>query len=351
MAKKATRTSILTDQKYLGREPEYNGEVLSQSQLIKALNWYNHFKTSDDAKEYIIEYCKNKKLKVAISGHKTNTFGWLARIVNKGGNLDDNTYSKLNSYVAELKNRKVLVKNEDPAEEDVSTSRVGQWLPDFEEAIDNFKNKFDTYVYIRSHNIPQMYVKEISDKYQRLLDELEIARAKSDEQVNEAYRGYSRTDLKALTEFVRSIVDDCAKFLGNVKKERKPRKKKVKSTEALLKYFKYQQHDDKLKLSSDDPSKIIGSSAVYVLNTKYKTLTMFIAKDATGLTVNRTAIDNYDEKQSVTKRVGRKLEDVVKQITEGTKRSRPKVLDAIKADPIRFTDRLNENSLILKVDR
>lgn len=354
MAKKVTRTAISFDQKYLGREPVYDGEVLTQIKLIRALNWYNHFKQLDDSKEYIVEYCKLNKIKINVSTHKSTTHGWLARILTQGGKLPESTQVKFNDYITKLKSMKaaaVEAKAAEPVTEEKEVNRLGIWMPDFEEAIDKYKESFDTYSYIRSHNIPQIYVKQIAERYQGLLEELEIAYAKTNDQVNEAYRGYTRTDLKALRTRVQSIIEDANRYVGNVKKERKPRKKKVKSTEAILKHFKCQQRDDKLKLVSEDPSKIIGATALYALNTKYNTLTVFVAKDATGLSVNRTAITNFDEKQSQTKRVGRKLTEVINAINNGTKRTRPKVLELVKSDAIRFTDRINENTLILKVDK
>ena len=358
MAKKATRTALIMDQKWLGKEPVFDGSVLTQLNLIKALNWYNHFKLLDDSKEYLAEFCKEHKIKIHISSHKITTYGWLARILQRGGKFEDQTMLRFTNYLQDLMKKReearaeaVEAKAAEPEVEEKEVNRLGIWMPDFEEAIDKYKDPFDAYGYIRSHNIPQVYVRQIAERYAGLLEELEIAYVKTDEQVNEAYRGYSRTELKALRTRVQTIIDDANRYVGNVKKERKPRKKKVKSTEAILKYFKYQQRDDKLKLSSEDPSKIIGASAVYVLNTKYNTLTAFIAKDATGLSVNRTSIINFDEKQSQTKRVGRKLEAMVNAILNGTKRSRPKALELVKSDAIRFTDRVNENTLILKVDK
>src|SRR5690606_30992533 len=150
---------------------------------------------------------------------------------------------------------------------------------------------------------------------------------------------------------VKGIVDDCDKFLSNVKKERKPRKKREKSVDSLLKHFKYQQNDTALKLTSEDPAKIIGSTSIYVLNTKYKTLTVFHAKNGETLSINRTAIANYDEKTSRTKRAGRALNKVIDAINNGTKKSRIKVIDTIKTDDAKFTDRLNDSCIILKVDK
>jgi len=340
--------------KYLGREPEFSSDtVLGWTDLARNYNWYNHFKNTDDAKQYLNEFCKANKIKINISNHNTNTFGWVARMIPRGAKLDESTLTKFKDYLSTLKkpskNEVVIEKKEETPQRQVN--RLDQWLPDFEEAIDNFKGPFSAYNYLTSNNVPQMYAKMIQEHYEPLYNEIKSAYNKEDDQLVEAYKVHRRTELKALMLFVKGIVDDCDKFLSNVKKERKPRKKREKSVDSLLKHFKYQQNDTALKLTSEDPAKIIGSTSIYVLNTKYKTLTVFHAKNGETLSINRTAIANYDEKTSRTKRAGRALNKVIDAINNGTKKSRIKVIDTIKTDDAKFTDRLNDSCIILKVDK
>lgn len=348
---KNTTTSIIVDTKYLGREPEFGSDVMSQIELIRSLNWYNYFKDTDVAKEYLNAYANSNNLKLQISLHDTNTFGWLARMISRGAKLPEYTLEQFNKYINKIKKVKKVVEASSNTTETREVNRLSIWLPEIEEMVDNYNQPFNCYNFISTNNIPQTYVKQIIDYYQPQADEVRDAYDKKDKDLVEGYSNFSRTELKAFLLRLNSIIEDCQKFLGNTKKERKPRKKRAKSVDTILKHFKYLKHDDNLKLSSEDPSKIIGCSALYVLNTKYNTLTMFIAADDSGLTISRTSIANFDQKKSMTKRVGRKLNDVVKAINEGTKRSRVKVLDSVKSDPATFTDRLNENSLILKVDK
>ena len=48
-------------------------------------------------------------------------------------------------------------------------------------------------------------------------------------------------------------------------------------------------------------------------------LSVFVAKDRAGLTVNRQAIANYDEKASKSMRIGRKTDEQLKKVTAGGK--------------------------------
>jgi hypothetical protein len=354
MAKKVTRTAIITDQKYMGKEPEFlpQSPEMGKIELIRALSWYSHFKLPEDSTAYLAAYCEQQKLKVNLDNHKSLTYGWVARMLMRGAEIDSNTIDNFGNYIKQLGPAvaKVPVEAVDTGPL-YTANKLDQWLPDFEDAVDNYSEPFDSYGYIRSHNIPQTYVRQIAEYYAPLLEELELVYAKTDEQVNEAYKSLSRVKLRSYKARVSTIIEDCGKFVGNTKKERKPRKKKVKSAESLLKYFKYQQHDDTLKIVSDDPSKIIGAAAIYVYNTRYGIATMFTAKDDTGLSINRTAIINFNEAQSVSKRVGRKKAEFIAAVGSGTKRSRPKVFDMIKSDPIKLNERINENCIILKVDK
>lgn len=353
MAKQATRTSILTDQKYLGKEPEFGSEELSMPELIRAYNWYNYFLVSDDSKKYIADFCAAKGVKINISKHNVNTYGWLARIVSRGAKVDSNTTQKFEQYIEGLrakKNDKIEVKEESVIETK-STNRMELWAPDFEEALDNFKSPFSAYNYLTSRNVPQIYAKQLAEYYEAIRNEVQSAYNKEDEDLVFAYKVHTRTELKSLLTFLNNLVSDCEKYLGNVKKERKPRKVKVKSAESLLKHMKYQKSDATLKIVSEDPTKIIGASSLYVINTKYKILTVFHAKDENGLGVNRTAITNYDETKSMSKRIGRKVNDVIEAINKGTKRSRVKIMSDIKTDAIKLSERINENTIIMKVEK
>lgn len=352
---KVTRSSISADYKYLGKEPEFDGSELTEMQLIRTYSWYNYFAVGankDASKDYIVEYAKANKMKIYISNHEKPTFGWIARILTRGGKVSDVVMTRFNEYMHSL--RKPVASNDDNAPatvEVVKTNPLDKWIPDFEDAVDSQASSFSAYKYLVSNSVPQVYVKQIAEYYQPILEEAQGAYNKVDKVLTECYNNYSRADLKKYVAYLQLIIDDCARYLGNVKKERKPRAKKAKPVATLLKHFKYQQSHAPLKLTSENAEKIIGASALYALNTKYNTLTMYVAKDATGLTVNRTSIANIDEKQSMTKRVGRSVEKIVNDILNGTKRSRLLVLKNVKTDAIKLADRINENVILLKVDK
>lgn len=346
---RATRASIAVDQKYMGREPEFDGSLLSNIELVQVYNWYNHFKVSDDAKEYLKAYAKLKKLKVSIRRFKVNTWGWLMRILMRGAKVEDSLIERLNAYLKSIAGEDE-VEVAAPVALPVAKNRLDEWMPDIEDAIDNYREKFNLYMYLTHKSVPQIYVNQIKDYYTNILNEMNLIGDKNHKDITECYKNMSKTDIRMYIRMLEQIVSDCDKFLANTRKQRKPRVAKEKSIDTILKHFKYLQTFDELKIVSEDPSKIIGAETLYAFNTKNKVLTMFVGLSG-GLNINRTTIINYDETKSITKRVGRRTEEVLKSIATGTKISRRKVLDKVTSDKIKIADRINDNTILLRIDK
>jgi Pyruvate/2-oxoacid:ferredoxin oxidoreductase gamma subunit len=97
-------------------------------------------------------------------------------------------------------------------------------------------------------------------------------------------------------------------------------------------------------LKSISPEKIISSTMLVVFNEKYRTLTVYHAKDPRGLGVKGTTITNYDEEKSVTKKL-RKPKEVLAKLS-GV-RAVTNAIAAIKTKPAKMTGRINENTVLV----
>ena len=176
-------------------------------------------------------------------------------------------------------------------------------------------------------------------------DELDLAVAGKDSDIKHAYSKFLKTEIKIMQKFVIEIIEQCERYLGNVKKERKPRVVK-KSTEQIFKHFKYMTKNDSLQLTSINPQNILTAKHLFVLNTTSNVLTMYVAKEG-GLNVHRSGITNWDEKLTVSKRVGRTMKAAVDQVLNGNKKTRLNVMNTIKTAAIPSNDRINTNSILL----
>ena len=95
-------------------EPKFSGEVVSESKMMQALNWYGQNRDSKQAAKYINDYLKKQKLKVAadVVNKQSGTFGFLCRMKNTGAVFSDKHEEKFKSYIDAM-----LVAKSKPPEE------------------------------------------------------------------------------------------------------------------------------------------------------------------------------------------------------------------------------------------
>jgi heptaprenylglyceryl phosphate synthase len=134
----------------------------------------------------------------------------------------------------------------------------------------------------------------------------------------------------------------------HLKKSKVPRKKKVKSADQMTQRLKYMKGDAELKLTSIEPTKLIGACEAWIFNVKTRRVDHYFSNDVDGISIKGSTLQNINEKTSVAKKIRKPLE-VSKNIVMGTSRSATKYFDAIKTKPVLSTGRLNAFSIILRV--
>jgi hypothetical protein len=359
--KKTKRTTksetYLVNWKYLGDEPKV-GINPGTVELIRAFTWYNTMCENEEARTYLKDYFKTDKDMIKLidripEKRIPTTSAWMCRIaLNNKAHLKDFEYKRV---IDDIRNMSGLGEEveEKPSEPKVKPSiqerikeRVSDIIGDVEAILDSGEH-VNIYEWLQKNEIPAQHANRIAEYYRPLRDEYAYAVVEN----NEGYTHYSKSELKAKLAYVAKLVEDCERFAGNVKKARAPRKKKAPTTEKLLKHFQYQKESNEYKLQSCDPATVIGSQELWTFNTKYKTISVFRARGPAGLSVRRTSIDGFDSDSSLTKRVGRKPEEYIKKVLSGGKIVLRKLMDDISSDPITFSDRINSNTILLKVVR
>ena len=358
---RTTKTeTYLVNQKYLGDEPIFKNSY-TQSDYARALSWYHAQATVSEAREYIETYLKNtgrtadiKKFKSVPDNWVPMTAAWIARMINRGIKVFDNSQEYLEHKLVETLEKRSNNSQEVKVEktnvvsiQDRIRDKASDLIGDVEEMID--KNEtFSLYDWLKSNEVPATYAPRIAAYYAPILGELIEASEGLDPQLKEGYRHYTKKQLEQRIMFFNTLIEDAERYSDTTKKARVPRKPRTVSVEKKLKNFKYQKEDINYKIASINPEKIIGCQELWTFNTKYKTLTVFRALDRGGLQVKGTSIINYDEKSSVTKRTGRKPEVFVDKVLNGGKVVLRKLTDEMKNDaPLAY--RINENTILLKV--
>lgn len=366
--KKQKKNKITKDQnylinvKYIGPEPEFVGEY-SKSDLIKALNWYNYMSNTNEAKDYINGYLKSfdrnqeiKKFKGVPDNFIPLTAAWFIRISNRGYVLTEKDIlyieKKIKEALSRVKKSSVKEVKESVSIQDRIKEKTSEIIAEIEHIVDNRDHikEFSLYEWLKSKEIPASYSPAIVKAYQGWLNELLDAYSGVDPQLKEAYKGVPKSKMVEDIGFFNSLIEDAQKYSDVTKKTRAPRKPRAVSVEKKLKSFKYQKEDSTFKIASVNPEKIIGASELWTFNTKYKIITVLRAIDRGGLQVKGTSIINYDEKNSVSKRAGRKSEYFIQRVLNGGKIVLRKLMEEESiGSSTNLAHRINENTILLKV--
>jgi hypothetical protein len=138
-------------------------------------------------------------------------------------------------------------------------------------------------------------------------------------------------------------------LMQEAKVNRKPRAKKSKPAEKIIEKLKFLKQDDKLKLVSINPTDILGAKELWIFNTKTRKIGKYVAGEFTELGVKGTSITGFDEHKSVQKTL-RKPEEQLKEFKAAGKVQLRKFLDDIKAVDIKLNGRINEDTVLLKIN-
>jgi DNA-directed RNA polymerase beta' subunit len=140
----------------------------------------------------------------------------------------------------------------------------------------------------------------------------------------------------------------CDQIVGEAKLNKKPRAKKVKPAEELVKKIKFKASDDKLGVTSVPPAQLVGAQGAVVYNTKTRKIGIYTSLNSGGLTVKGTSIGNFTDKS--TQKTLRKPELQLRDFKDqNTNRRVEAWFKNIKATEINLNGRLNAETMILKV--
>lgn len=269
---------------------------------------------------------------------------------------------------------KVLVESKDDIDEEalvVDTEKPAVYVPsiqerlresalamttEIEDAIELFHEDpeaFDPKAFkmlnlLKAKGAKAAHTRIIKNCYERDLEELTEAATTKDEQLKEGYSHLTKSQLKKITVFYQEIVSACDMLGQEAKINRKPRAKKVVSTDKIVAKLKYQKTNEQLKLVSINPADIVGAKELWVYNIKSRKLGRYVAEEYKDLSVKGTSITGYNENLSVQKTL-RKPEDQLKEFKAAGKVALRKFLDDIKAVDIKLNGRISEDIILLKV--
>jgi hypothetical protein len=355
-------TSVKDYEKALsGGEPSWKNGELS---LTRALNWYNYHSDTKESKKFTLSYLKEIKadknlveIIEKVSDEHFQNLGFVCRMKLRGAPLNEKNETWIQSFIDNLKTKSKVTSDEAASIPVVNIQeRIAEkssiYIGEIEGLIDDcFQNKkFDVtaYDFMQGLGVKGAHTPHIIKFFKKRIAEIEEAISGSDKDLKEAYSHLTKPQLKNFHKMLCSIVEDAGKLAHNAKVTRKPRKKKAKPVDKVISKMQYKKEDNGFKIVSINPADIVGSTQLWVFNTKTRKLGVYNCEDSSGLSVKGTTIINFNEKNSVQKTL-RKPDDILPKVLNGGKVVLKKLLPEINAVEQALTGRINSDTILLRV--
>lgn len=381
--KKPQRDPLFVDEKYTGTEPVWDTERALKftpeefdHQLRKSLAYYNYYYNTKDLKKFLIQWLreysdKNKTFdkatidKFAKVSDSLIPFTACAVIKahTKGMPLQEQHISYLIATIKKVlqsaKDEVVEEKTDTktptvkaPTIQDRLNEKMSELIGEIEGYYDEVQSgttKFKAYDFFVTNNVPQAQLGKFERIFEKRKAEIEEAQTKKDEQLVEAYSHLKSADIKRILAFIDDFLGAVAQYRGVKKATKKASVRKPPAKEKLVAKLKYLKNDAVLKLVSINPVDIIGATMLWVYNTKTRKIGCYHAEDMGGaLNVKGTTIIGFDENKSTQKTL-RKPDQQIKEFLTASKVELRKFLTNIKATEIKLNGRINEDTILLKV--
>lgn len=357
-------TSVKDYEKALsGGEPSWkNGE----SSITRALNWYNYHSDTKESKKFTLSYLKEIEADTEVietiskvSDAHFQNLGFVCRMKLRGAPMTERNEKWIENFIETLKEFKDVSAFKVDGEEvkvvsiqervaDKAREHIGEMEAVIDSCIESNNFKWDSYNWMLCNNIKGAHTKYIIDFFSRRQSELEEALKGKDKDLVEGYSNFSKQQLKEYNNLLKTICSDSLKIAHNSKLTRAPRKKKAKPVDKVVSKLNYKKEDNGYKLASINPTDIVGSSQLWVFNTKTRKLGVYNAEDAGGLSVKGSTLINFKQDTSVQKTL-RKPESLLPEVLKAGKISLRKILPGINSVEQELTGRINDDTILLRV--
>lgn len=389
--KKTKRITKQTYKEYSKRDhsPKWDGhEQWStkdfQKNWTNAMDWYRLESNGKDLKLKVIEWMNlNGYTKEEISSFKktqdwrcSNTVGAIAASLLKGMptiredfNFGKNQEEWLRKRIKDIINEG---QNDISKDDDVNKKAVEvpvitiqdrvkeqalEMSDELDKAIDNWHenpDKFDPKAFkiinlLRAKGVKSAHARYIKNYFNFDFNELKtLFSDQVDEQLKEAYSRWSRKNLKKLLEFYELVNIACDQLIAEAKITRKPKAKKIKPVEEIVKKLKFKISDNKLSIVSVPATGIIGAQMVVVYNVRTRKLGLYKAIGINGLNVKGSSIIDFTELSQ--QKTLRKPDVQLKEFKEQNTFNRAESwFNKIKTTETKLNGRTNEDTIILKI--
>lgn len=304
----------------------------------------------------------DKHADIVPEDYKTGIVKWVQALAEEGKTLAaekkaEDAAKPKNVYTPTIQER--IEEQSQEYVEDIDT-----WLEGFIVDRDSFDPKgFDFKAHFGKKGVSQAHARKMRRFYENALDDfkdlenmptanqLKNMDEKSADlwnQLKEGYKHLKKADIRKYTEAITSLLEALDFVIEQSNAKRKPRVAKPKSVDKVVAKLKYLKVDDKYKLTSVNPTEIVGATELWVFNVKTRKLGKYVAEDNQQFQVKGTTLLFFDEQKSIQKTL-RKPEEQLKAFKSAGKVALRKFLDDIPTTETKMNGRFNIDTLILRV--
>jgi len=238
---------------------------------------------------------------------------------------------------------------------DIVKERTSDFIGEIEEVLDMFYNggdldidNYSVYNEMIKADLNSFSASNVLKYYQPLLAEVdELVTNKTDDLV-EAYSSWSIPKRKKHLKLVQSIVSDAERYVLSKKAKRAPSKPRVKTADKQVTKLVYAKDSTEHKLTSVNPTTIIGAVRLYTFHVRERIITEYITDSPKGFEVRGSTIYGIDADRSRAVRL-RKPEEQLSMFLTKTPTAINKFWETFTTKTI--TDvkgRINKDTILLR---
>lgn len=351
---------------FLGPEPVVEGVTFREGfdpAYSAALSWYSQTQEQETFRKFLITYLEvhgRKEDAACVERMKATwipgTSAAIARLITRGAIIPERSITFMEERLAESMIKGIPTRvvepepdgDEDPKPKRKVTDKFPEALADIEAMLKNaivIDKKPDYYGFLERSFVPVETAGRLADSF--IPDRDELSLALTDKTVREGYGKLTFPELRRHAAGYDYLVRELTRYSVRSKPVRQRKSKPIDPVKAVSK-MQYKVEDPELGVKSLNPTIILEADELWTFHTRYKTLTVYRARDDSTLGVHRSSVTEYDPERSVSKKAGRRTTEVLKVVTGGNRAALAKLMDGLKGDPKPPAPRINGDTLLLR---
>lgn len=360
---RAKGRKILTTKRSI-HAPPFNIMAYNLS-MMKALNYYSYHVEDKVKRTFAYTYWKQQNHDVkkldSLSDCWFSTLGAVAHMVlseipiHEADTIRlDNAYHQLLGFANQASSevvdgvKPVVI---GPSIQDRIKDASKVHIAEFEGWLDEFVVNGKTYSakeYLTKNQTKAPVIAHVINHFKPILAEYGEYLAGQCEQLTEAYSHMGKRKVKALFNYVTTILAECSVIARVSRTMKAPRKRKEQPPSKLVQNLLFLKEYPDLGLKSIHPEKIIGADQVWMFDTEHRRMIKYEAMDGMTLSVKGTTMQNWNPEKSGSKII-RKPEVQLKDVSENGKRAMGNMFNEINGVVRKISGRTSRTTVIVRV--